>query len=85
MHQDRLKQDIAQLRSELNQLDADAPGRERLLSLVERIEAELGESSQRTEPLVDGLSSAITDFEVEHPRATEILQRIVASLSSMGI
>jgi hypothetical protein len=83
--QDRLKEDLAQLRSELNRLATDAPGRERLLALVERIEAELGAAPQRNEPLVDGLSSAITDFEVEHPQATAILQRIVATLSSMGI
>ncbi len=82
---DRLKEDLAQLHHELDKLTADAPGRERLLALVERIETELRESPQRTEPLVDGLSGAITDFEVEHPQATAILQRIVATLSSMGI
>ncbi|MDD3763376.1 MAG: DUF4404 family protein [Nevskiales bacterium] len=87
MSDPHLQKAIDELRTELEALPSDAPGRERLVALLEQVEAHAA-SDQGTvphEPLVDGLDAAVTEFEVEHPRATALLQRIVSALSSMGI
>lgn len=87
MDSQRLHQDLNDLRRELDRLPADAAGRERLLALVARIEAQLDERSESEprESLVRGIDEAAAEFEVEHPRAAGLLQRIVQTLSSMGI
>lgn len=87
MNLQRLHRDLTELRAELDRLPADAPGRARLLDLAERIEAQIDESrdSEPRDTLVRGVNEAVAEFEVEHPRAAGVLQRIVQALSSMGI
>ncbi|MFA5940401.1 MAG: DUF4404 family protein [Sinimarinibacterium sp.] len=87
MNLQRLHRDLAELRAELDHLPAEAPGRARLLDLATRIEAQLDESrdSEARDSLVRGVREAVADFELEHPRAAGVLQRIVQTLSSMGI
>ncbi len=87
MSDPQLQKAVDELRDELEQLPADAPGRERLRTLLENVEAHLASEDAPIlhQPLVDGLNAAVTEFEVEHPRATAVLQRIVSALSSMGI
>ncbi len=87
MKQQRLNQDLDELRAELDRLPAEAAGRARLLALLARIEAQI-DDADRAEPresLVHGLEEAVTDFEVEHPRAATVLRRLVQTLSAMGI
>jgi hypothetical protein len=87
MDRERLHQDLSALRAELDRLPADAPGRERLLTLVQRIEAQLDEEveSEPRDSLVNGIDEDAAEFQVEHPRTASLLQRIVHTLSSMGI
>lgn len=87
MNLQRLHRDLAELRAELDRLPPDAPGRRSLLDLTARIETQLDESveSEPRDTLVRGVRDAVTEFEVEHPRAAGVLQRIVQALSSMGI
>lgn len=87
MNLQRLHRDLAELRTELDRLPHDAPGRASLLDLTSRIEAQLDESvdSEPRDTLVRGMRDAVAEFEVEHPRAAGVLQRIVQALSSMGI
>lgn len=87
MNLQRLHRDLAELRAELDRLPAEAPGRARLLDLAARIEAQLDASrgAEARDSLVRGVSEAVAEFELEHPRAAGVLQRIVQTLSSMGI
>lgn len=87
MNPQRLHQDLGELRQELERLPADAQARQHLLALIARIEAQLDEAreSEPREALVRGIDEAVAEFEVEHPRAATLLQRIVHTLSSMGI
>ncbi|MEQ1437973.1 DUF4404 family protein [Fontimonas sp. SYSU GA230001] len=87
MNLQQLHRDLNELRAELDRLPPDAPGRARLRDLAARIEAQL-DASRPSEPhasLVHGVRDAVAEFEVEHPRAAGVLQRIVQTLSSMGI
>lgn len=87
MNEQELQHTLSALRAELDQLPASAPGRPRMLELLARIEAELASSSTSPpeDSLLDGIHQAATEFEVEHPQASALLQRIVQTLSNMGI
>ncbi|SFF64950.1 protein of unknown function [Fontimonas thermophila] len=87
MDRQRLHQDLTELRQELEGLPTDAEARQRLLALIRRIETRLDvpSAAESRESLVGGIDEAIAEFEVEHPRAALLLQRIVHTLSSMGI
>ncbi len=66
----------------------DADSRNRLGSLVENIEkttSTLAIQEEEHHGLLDDIRSAIDHFEVEHPRITEALNRIMVALSNMGI
>ncbi|MBM4201471.1 MAG: DUF4404 family protein [Gammaproteobacteria bacterium] len=79
---------LADLRAEIEQLDkADAATRERLEELVDRLEQQLtaAELGQHQLHLVEDIKDAITEFEVEHPRMTGILNDIMVTLSNLGI
>ncbi|MES0873837.1 DUF4404 family protein [Sinimarinibacterium thermocellulolyticum] len=87
MNRQRLQEHLDALRAELERLPAQAPGRERLRQLVERIDAQLDEQrdSEPHESFLSGVREAVADFEAEHPRAAGLLRRLVDTLSSMGI
>lgn len=87
MNEQELQRALSALRAELDQLPASAPGRPRMLDLLARIEAELASSSNAPpeESLLDGIHQAAAEFEVEHPQTSALLQRIVQTLSNMGI
>jgi hypothetical protein len=79
---------LTDLRAEIEQLDkADAATRERLEELVNRLEQQLtaAELGQHQLHLVEDIKDAITEFEVEHPRMTGILNDIMVTLSNLGI
>lgn len=69
----------AQLREAIEELPADTPVRQRLQTLADQLDAGVGE------PPDTSLQSAIADFEAQHPQAAETLQRIITTLSSMGL
>ena len=87
MNRQRLQEHLDELRLELEQLPAAAPGRERLHKIVTRIEAQLDDrqASEPRESFLSGMNEAVADFEAEHPRAAGLLRRFVDTLSSMGI
>lgn len=87
MSPQRLHEDLAALRTELDRLPADTAARERLLALIARVEAQLDAERDREprEVLVGGIDEAIAEFEMDHPRTAAVLRRIVDTLSSMGI
>lgn len=78
-----IKEALGELRSEGERI-ADAQARERLAGLVETIEKSAASAEER-HGLIADIRSAIEHFEVEHPRVTESLNRIMMALSNMGI
>ena len=83
-----LKALLEQLRIELDDLDHGASEkRERLQGLLAALEHRLANPREdnEDEALQDTLSGALTRFEAEHPRITDLLNRIMVSLSAMGI
>lgn len=75
------------LRKEVEQLEGDHPElKDKLESLLGRIEKklEVTENDQHIH-LVQDMKSALTQFEVEHPTATGIINDLMVALSNLGI
>ncbi len=67
--------------------DLDAADRAELASAIEEIRDALGDSAAGRErgTLDGGLRAAITRFEGQHPKLTEVIGRVADALSEMGI
>jgi hypothetical protein len=77
----RLKAEVASLES------TDREARTRLDSLIGDLETRLAEDvpDAGDEALLDSLRDSVERFEVEHPRATGIINQIMVMLGNMGI
>ena len=88
MSDEKLRQSLEELRSELERLEAEeAQVRERLDALIAGVETRLekpGDTSHH-QSLVQEVRQSISQFEVSHPRATAILNEIMVTLGNMGI
>lgn len=88
MTEKNITQALAELRAQIDQLaSANAATRERLQSLLSDLEENL-HSLEGSEPhlhLVSDLREAISEFEVEHPRLTGIMNDIMVALGNLGI
>ncbi len=85
---DDLHSDLARLREELAGLEAgDDAARARIEQLVDHIDRRLDAAATQAQhhSLTELVSDSIEQFEVEHPRATAILNQIAMTLSNMGI
>ncbi|CAN5658289.1 hypothetical protein BH18PSE1_BH18PSE1_06410 [soil metagenome] len=72
----------------MNDLGAGKPDSiERINRLITDIESQLENRGDQTrhEDLIANVKGAIRHFEVEHPRATAILNDIMVALSNIGI
>lgn len=78
---DRLKAEVASLES------TDHEARTRLQSLITDLETRLAEddTDSSDDDLLDSLRESVDRFEVEHPRATGIINQIMVMLGNMGI
>lgn len=79
---------LAELRAQIDQLaSANTATRERLQNLLSDLEENFHsiEGSEPHQHLVGDLKEAISEFEVEHPRLTGILNDIMVALSNLGI
>lgn len=87
MSEKNLLETLEQLREQVAALEADAPSKARLESLVETLEQRLSVagSEEHHLHLVAELKETISHFEVEHPRLTGILNDLMVTLSNMGI
>ncbi len=88
MANDKLHLSITELRTEIARLElGDPSARDRIEQLI----AQLEQQDQDPEDLTPGraasqeLPGLIERFEVEHPELTLVLNRIMVSLSNMGI
>ena len=88
MNKQELKDSLATLQTELEQLDdTNTETKERINELISEIEQQLEnpEDAERSDSLLEDIHKHIELFEVEHPRITGILNRIMMALSDMGI
>ncbi len=88
MDKDELYKSLEALQEEINRLEvSDEAGRERIKHLISDLEIQIEnpDDSEQTETLVNKIPKLIEHFEVEHPRITETLNRIMVTLSDMGI
>ena len=79
---------LEQLRVELDAAEhAEAADRERLEGLVGSLRHRLEHPREDNEDqeLLERLTDALTRYEVEHPRITDVLNRITLALGSMGV
>ena len=87
MSDEQLRQSLADLRSELERLEAEeAEVRDRLDALIVGIETRLDAPGDiaHHHSLVRDLRRSILQLEVSHPRATGILNQMMATLGNIG-
>lgn len=86
MSEQQLREQLEHLRTLVNEIGAERPDSlERLNRLVSDIEDRLEDRDATRPDATDAVREAIRHFEVEHPRATAVLNDIMVTLSNMGI
>ena len=83
----KLRQSLGELLAELDRLeDEEAEVRARLDALVARIETRLDtpDDAEHHDSLVEEVRASVLQLEVSHPRATAVLNRIMAALGNLG-
>ncbi|MGB3786994.1 MAG: DUF4404 family protein [Phormidesmis sp.] len=88
MSKEDLNQSIEALRAELDQIaTTDLSAKDKLLALITDIERQVQEPDQeeRRKATLQQLPALIEQFEVDHPKVTNALGRMLNTLSSMGI
>jgi hypothetical protein len=82
-----LRKSLQQLHEELARSPSlDAATRERLLRIVEQIEALAERGAEgRGESLIEALREATAHFEESHPALTAAVGRLADALASLGI
>jgi hypothetical protein len=80
------RDDLDQLRTELERAKASETDTTELESLIDRLERHLDEDDEHDEPgMIDRLEEAVTSYEIDHPEATSIISRIIDTLSAAGL
>lgn len=88
MPTDELHRALDELRTEIGRLGiGELESKKRLDGLITDIERRLAEpdDADHHRTVVENVRTAVTDFEVSHPRATGILNDIMVTLGNMGI
>ncbi len=88
MHSDKLRAALEELRAEINHADlTEGPARERLNALITDLERKLEDpdDEEHHASLLGNVKDSIGQLELEHPRATTILNQIMTSLGGIGI
>jgi len=92
-HTEKLRETVSELEAELAELDSvDDDSRkileEALGEILEKLVGEEPESeseSESEEPLSERIASVAEEWEAKHPRLTNLLDRLIAGLSQLGI
>lgn len=87
MERKQLREHLEQLSDAIDGINASSDEKQRLSNLIDDIERQIDDSVVEDEPqnISDQLESLISTFEAEHPAVAGILNRIMVTLSSMGI
>lgn len=82
-----LRESLVELRAELDRLEAEeAEVRARLDALAAGIETKLDtpDDAEDDDSLIEEVRDSVLELEVSHPKATAILNRIMAALGNLG-
>ncbi|MGB3767726.1 MAG: DUF4404 family protein [Phormidesmis sp.] len=88
MSQEEVGKSIQALQAEINQLSStDVAVKEKLLALIHDVETQMEDpqNKETRDKTVERLPTLIEQFEVEHPKVTANLSRLLNTLSSIGI
>ena len=88
MSQEEVGKSIQALQAEINQLSStDVAVKEKLLALIRDVETQMTDpqNKETRDKTVQNLPTLIEQFEVEHPKVTANLSRLLNTLSSIGI
>lgn len=89
MSENDITRALADLRQQISELPAaDSAIREKMQGLLSDLEQQLGTVADVVEPnndLAEDIKEAISEFEIEHPRLTGILNDIMIALGNLGI
>ena len=83
MNRTELKEHLAELRTQVAALeDTDEQTRKAFANLIESVERQIEEPEDRAHhpSLLELLRNIIKEFEVEHPRLTDTLNRILVGM-----
>ena len=72
---------LAQLEQEVGALSTERPDRAARLNAAARD----SKDGENLDGVVSDLQSAVKEFEIEHPRLTQAINRIATTLSNLGI
>lgn len=84
MNEQQLREQLQQLAQALETLPADNDQRAQVQALIADIESQLG-TLDADDSLVEQVESAVSSFEVEHPRIAAILNNIITTLGNIGV
>ena len=85
---ERLRADLARLRTEIAASEGGDPGAlARLQALAEQVEEEIEQDATLADPagFVEELEDSISGFEATHPNLSAIVNSILSTLGSMGV
>lgn len=87
MAEKEVNEALFSLRQEVERLEGDHPElKNRLESLLEKLENRMEASEDKNHlHLVEDMKEALSQFEVEHPTMTGILNELMVTLSNLGI
>ncbi len=82
----QLNEALQALRDEINNLKTDESRKQSLNALADQVEQQFDDSSNsENQGLIESLEETISEFEVEHPALTSIINRLLVTLGNMGI
>jgi uncharacterized coiled-coil DUF342 family protein len=82
----QLNEALQALRDEINNLNTDESRKQSLNTLADQVEQQFDDSSNSgNQGLIESLEETISEFEVEHPALTSIINRLLVTLGNMGI
>lgn len=84
MNEQQLRDQLRQLLQALQTLPVEHEQRAKLEALVADIESQLG-SVDDDGSLLEQVETAVSAFEVEHPRIAAILNNIIVTLGNIGV
>ncbi|MCP3959001.1 MAG: DUF4404 family protein [bacterium] len=85
---EELRRSLDRLRDEISHLeDSDEATRRRMNRLVAQLEDQLGGEAEEEHlgMLTEAVRNYVEQLEIEHPRMTSVLNRILVGLSNIGI
>ncbi len=82
----QLNEALQALRNEIDNLNTDESRKQSLNALADQVEQQFDDSSNpENQGLIESLEETISEFEVEHPALTSIINRLLVTLGNMGI